>query len=353
MPFILVVGTTFAPPLRGYAPFARAADMAGRTLARHGFGLITGCPPGVDSAVAGAFVAECRRHGRQPEDAYRQLWLPHFRRGYWMPGGGFRAPPACVQRLASTAQWTERVIDEAAAGILVGGRGPSMDIARRFIDAGKPVLPIPFVGGASRAVFEEILRTWGDAPVPGLSRAQFLRLAVPWINDAGLLATLLKGTLARTQDIFISYRRSGGAYAAGHLQADLRDHFGDRRVFFDLQGIRPSADWQATIDAAIDACKVGVVVIGPEFMAHEADGRLRLHDPDDVVRRELRRLLDGGKAILPVLVGGARPLSVRELPEDLAALAAIQARPLANDGWAATMHALVEAIEVHLQPVTP
>jgi hypothetical protein len=352
--YILVVGTTFAFPAPFYGRFRRAADMIGRALARTGFGLVTGNPPGVDSVAAKAFWAECKRLGRAPEEAYQQLWLPHFWRGHWMPGRGFSAPRSCVCRLDRTDAWIERAMDIAGAAIMIGGRrSGSLTIARRFIDAGKPVLPIPFVGGESRNIFEEILRTWNDAPVPGLSQAQFLRLAVPWINDTGPLANLLLGTLAATQDIFISYRRSDTEMAAGRLHADLVDHFGDRRVFFDLHGILPSAQWKQTIKQAIDACKVGIVVIGPQFLAREEGGQIRLHDRDDVMRHELSLLMAGQKTILPVLVGGAQLPAVHDLPHELKPLVNYQAPSFDNANWTETVRTMIDAIEMALRPRPP
>lgn len=112
---ILVIGTTFALPLWGYSEARRAADMIGRTLARTGFGLVTGNPPGVDSAAAAAFWSECTRLGRNPEETYQQLWLPHFRRGFWMPGTGFRAPRRCVRPIDDRQAWIGRAMDLPAA----------------------------------------------------------------------------------------------------------------------------------------------------------------------------------------------------------------------------------------------
>jgi hypothetical protein len=353
-PPVLVIGSTFAPPLVGFEAMRRAAEMIGRCLARTGFGLVTGNPPGVDSAAASAFWSECRRQGRDPGQGYRQLWLPHFSRGYWMPGAGFRAPPACVLRLETKAAWIERAMDLAGAVVMVGGRRRgSLAIARRFIDAGKPVLPIPFVGGESRSTFEEILRTWRDAPVPGLSQGQFLRLAVPWISDTGTLANLLLGTLASRQDIFVSYRRSDGAWPAGRLHADLVEHFGPRRVFFDLHAIAPSAQWLQTIETAAAGCRVGIVVIGPDFLASRPDGTRRLDDPHDVMRLELTRLVDGGKTILPVLIGDTPLPTAEALPEALRPLLRHQARTLGNDGWGATVQLMIDAIEAVLKNGRP
>jgi len=262
-----------------------------------------------------------------------------------MPGRGFRQPRMRLLKIDRTDSWIERAIDLSDAGILVGGRSVSLGIARRFIEAGKPVLPIPFTGGGSRHVFEEVLRTWSDAPVPGLSQGQFLRLAVPWINDSGPLANLLLGTLAETRDIFISYRRRDTALASGRLHADLVDHFGKQRVFFDIEGILPSAEWRGEIGRAIAACKVGIVVIGPEFLTRDPSGLRHLHDEDDVVRHELSLLLEARKRILPVLVEGAQLPAIDALPEELKRLVDHQAPSIDNANWKATLASMIEAIE--------
>ncbi|WP_341648432.1 toll/interleukin-1 receptor domain-containing protein [Thauera humireducens] len=349
-PHILVVGTTFTVPLPWYRPFRRLADMVGRELARSGFGLLTGNTPGVDKVAARAFWAECLRQGLAPEAGYQQLWLPHFQRGYFLPGEGFAAPVECTVRLSDYDEWIEQAIGRAGAAVMIGGRSGSLAIARRFIDAGKPVLPIPFAGGESREVFHEILRTWGEAPVPGLSQTQFLSLAVPWINSTGPLARLLQGTLAAQADIFISYRRADTGMAAGRLRDDLIEHFGARRVFMDLHGIDPSADWRETIGAAIAACKVGVVLIGHGFMAGDAQGRPRLWDEGDVLRFELASLLAGQKRILPLLVDDA-PLPAEDaLPEALRPLLRYQTPRIDNANWQAVSAAVVRAIEAVLSP---
>jgi hypothetical protein len=51
--------------------------------------------------------------------------------------------------------------------------------------------------------------------------------------------------------IFISYRREHTQGEAGHLLADLRRHFGDERVFFDVATIRPGEDFRMAV--AVDA----------------------------------------------------------------------------------------------------
>lgn len=349
-PSILVVGTTFAVTLPCFQPFRRIADMVGRELARSGFGLITGNTPGVDKVAARAFWAECVRRKQAPQSGYQQLWLPHFKRGYFLPGEGFMAPPECTVSLEDYDEWIEQAIGRAGAAVMIGGRRGSLSIARRFIDAGKPVLPIPFAGGESRRVFHEILRTWDEAPVPGLSQTQFLSLDVPWINGTGPLARLLLGTLAMQADIFISYRRADTGMAAGRLRDGLIEHFGSQRVFMDLHGIDPSEDWRATIGAAIAACKVGVVLIGPRFMAADPQGRPRLGEEGDVLRFELESLLAGQKRILPLLVDGAQLPEADALPAALGDLLRFQAQSINNANWRTVSAAVVTAIDEALRP---
>jgi hypothetical protein len=55
---VLLIGTTFELPRQVNADLQRTAGMIGRELARADFGLITGNPPGVESAAAAAYGVE-------------------------------------------------------------------------------------------------------------------------------------------------------------------------------------------------------------------------------------------------------------------------------------------------------
>ena len=69
----------------------RAAYMVGITLARSGFGLVSGNAPGVDEAVAHAFCGELVRLSRNPLEWFCQLRLPFLVRGGIWPYPGYRA----------------------------------------------------------------------------------------------------------------------------------------------------------------------------------------------------------------------------------------------------------------------
>ncbi len=348
--FVLVIGTGFASRAK-----RRVARMIATTLVDAGFGLVSGNSTGVDKAVSDSFCAGIKQRGEAPEGAFWQIslgMLRFLRRG-GLPLPGYRAPAQCRVRVGDVEAWKREAIARADAAVMIGGGRGALDIARRVIECGKPVFPLPFMGGLtgnSDYVFQEILRTWDGYPVPGVSRTQFLRLAEPWVSGTGALDNLLRGTLATCPEVFISYRRSDAPAAAGRVAHDLAGHFGSRRVFLDVSGIAPSRAWDEAIGGALAACKAGIVIIGRSWLQPGADGALpRLHNTDDVVRSEIAALLETRKAIFPLLVEGARLPEATELPQNLRALLRFQAMTIGNGDWEATMSHLIREVERVMQ----
>jgi hypothetical protein len=343
---VLVIGTGWTTPAK-----RRVARMIGTTLVDAGFGLVTGNSRGVDYWVADAFCAALKERGESPQGAFWQVSLGSmrfFRRG-GLPLPGYPAPADCCIPVGDVEAWKREAIVRCDAAVMVGGGRGSLDIARRIIERGKPVFPLPFMGGLtgySDDVFQEILKTWEGHPVPGVSRSQFLQLAEPWVSGTGQLRNLLRGTLADAPDVFISYRRSDAPAAAGRVANDLAEHFGLRRVFLDISGIAPSRAWDESIGGALVACKAGVIVIGRSWLAPGPQGQPpRLHQQDDVVRTEIEALLQRRNAIFPLLVEGARLPDASELPDTLTPLLRFQATAIDNGGWGTTMSLLIREIE--------
>lgn len=115
-------------------------------------------------------------------------------------------------------------------------------------------------------------------------------------------------------EVFLSYRRQESGGHAAMLYAALRDRFGSRRVFMDTTRIEAGKQWPIVIDEALAACRVVVVVIGPDW------SNTQLQDPDDWVRREVGTALERGIHVVPVLLGGASLPTVESLPGALAGL---------------------------------
>src|SRR5512132_3601954 len=130
--------------------------------------------------------------------------------------------------------------------------------------------------------------------------------------------------------IFISYRREDAAGYAGRLYDRLAAHFGDERVFMDVEGIEPGADFFDAIERAVGSCEALIVMIGNEWLAVDSAGHRRLDDPADFVRIETATALTRGIRVVPVLVDGAVVPRADQLPVQLVPLTRRQAVELSH-----------------------
>ena len=62
--------------------------------------------------------------------------------------------------------------------------------------------------------------------------------------------------------IFINYRRTISSQAAGRLSDRLLQHFGDKHLFLDVDGIEPGVDFVKTLDDQVAQCSAFIAVIG-------------------------------------------------------------------------------------------
>jgi DNA-binding CsgD family transcriptional regulator len=126
--------------------------------------------------------------------------------------------------------------------------------------------------------------------------------------------------------IFICYRREETAYPASWLFDRLTDHFGEGKVFKDVDSIRPGDDFVEEITAAVESCAVLLAVIGRRWLTVTGEeGRRCLDDPADFVRLEIEAALTRDVRVIPVLMDEARMPSAAELPTSLEKLARRQA----------------------------
>ena len=145
--------------------------------------------------------------------------------------------------------------------------------------------------------------------------------------------------------VFISYRRDDQAGFAGRLADVLAATFGADNVFRDIEDIHPGEDFVVAIEKQLVAVDVMLVMIGPVWLTVSRNGIRRLAEPDDFVRREIEAGLKSGKAVLPVLVGGAAMPAEKDLPPSIAALARRQSFTLTDLGWTSDVARLVEVIK--------
>lgn len=144
--------------------------------------------------------------------------------------------------------------------------------------------------------------------------------------------------------LFISYRRDDQAGFAGRLADALGSAFGTDNVFRDIDDIRPGEDFVAALTKQLHSIDVMLVIIGPGWLTAHRNGIRRLDEPEDFVRKEIQVALDSGKAVLPVLVGGAAMPTADDLPATIGALARRQAFALSDPGWSSDVARLTESI---------
>jgi hypothetical protein len=114
--------------------------------------------------------------------------------------------------------------------------------------------------------------------------------------------------------VFIAYRRDDAAGHAGRLHDRLTSWLNPEDVFYDVSHIKAGDDFPKRIRDAVRAAKVVLVLITPDWLAQI---KRRAQDVD-FVRAEVELALDlnarhGFPKVIPVLLGGARPVTQSDL----------------------------------------
>jgi hypothetical protein len=134
------------------------------------------------------------------------------------------------------------------------------------------------------------------------------------------------------------------------LYDELVDRLGQIQVFMDVEAIEAGAHFATVILEQVRGARPVLAVVSPGWaVATGAEGRRRLDDPDDFVRRELEAALDAGTKIIPVLVQEARMPTPGDLPDSIAPFAHRQAAVLSDRRWRAEVKELID----HLIGATP
>jgi TonB family protein len=146
--------------------------------------------------------------------------------------------------------------------------------------------------------------------------------------------------------IFICYRREDSIAYAGRLSDHLGAHFGTHRVFMDLDAIKPGDDFIAVLERRVAKCEALIAVIGKGWIdSRDDEGRRRLDDPEDYVRREIAAALDRRVRVIPALVGGARMPRSNELPSEIGSLARRNAIEITDSAFASSVARLIDTLE--------
>ncbi len=132
--------------------------------------------------------------------------------------------------------------------------------------------------------------------------------------------------------LFLGYRRSDTADAAGRIFDFLESKFGRAKIFKDVDSIAVGVDFREEVKRVIQGCDAFLALIGPMWLnVSDGSGAPRLHDPNDLVRIEIEIALSSGVPVIPVLISGASMPKEAELPDSLRRLTNLNAARVRQD----------------------
>lgn len=155
-----------------------------------------------------------------------------------------------------------------------------------------------------------------------------------------------------TGGIFISYRRSDSKSEARSICQRLEKTF-RRKVFIDVDSIRPGEDFQFVLEHDLEKSSAVVVVIGPRWLQLlKSSESAESKTVRDYARLEVASALDRKLPIFPVLVDGAAMPEAKDLPDDLKPLAFRQAFSIRHDSFPRDMRELEDELRRHVSTRT-
>lgn len=154
-------------------------------------------------------------------------------------------------------------------------------------------------------------------------------------------------------NVFISYRRSDTQDLAGRIADRIRAVPEVGKVFIDVDGIEPGADFALKIRAALVESPVCILLIGPQWRGVREDGATaRIFEDRDFVRLEAAAALASDGKVLPVLANGAAMPEAEALPQDLQRLPGINALSIRHLYFDHDIEYLIEVLLSRKKPGT-
>lgn len=142
--------------------------------------------------------------------------------------------------------------------------------------------------------------------------------------------------------VFICYRRGSFTDAVGRIHDQLTK---DECSVFTDEDIREGGLWDKIIETRLQTAELVLVVIGTDWLScSSSDGRRRIDDENDWVRREVKTALESQKTIIPILVGGAEMPSEDQLPDDIKKLVRHQGRHITKHNFRRDLETLSNVI---------
>jgi tetratricopeptide (TPR) repeat protein len=122
-------------------------------------------------------------------------------------------------------------------------------------------------------------------------------------------------------NIFISYRRDDSDAYAKLIRDRLADEFDRDQIFMDVDSIPLGEDFVAKLRDSLRKTNILLAIIDPHWLdARDKEGRRRLEQDGDHVRREIATALASGIQTVPIVLGKAQMPKADRLPDDLKSL---------------------------------
>ncbi len=146
-------------------------------------------------------------------------------------------------------------------------------------------------------------------------------------------------------DVFINYRTADTAFGAAATYEFLAERLGKDRVFLDNQSLAPGADYPRSLRTALESAQLLLVLIGPTWLtAGSTASEPPIARERDWVRYEIRRALERGIPIVPVLLDGTALPAAALLPADIRHLVHLQTMQVRHQHFAADLRLLADRV---------
>lgn len=166
-----------------------------------------------------------------------------------------------------------------------------------------------------------------------------LRAAIPLIRNRPM------------SKLLISYRRADTAAIAGRIRDRLALHFGEDRIFMDIDAIPIGVDFRTHLGRAVESADAVLVLIGDDWAGVRPDGSTRIKEDQDPIRMEVESALQMKRLVIPVLIDRAVMPAERDLPPGMSAFAFINAAHVdSGRDFNAHMERLIRALENSIGP---
>jgi hypothetical protein len=126
----------------------------------------------------------------------------------------------------------------------------------------------------------------------------------------------------------------------------LKNYFGDERIFFDVDTIKPGTNFEQRINSELDNSEAILVLMGNQWLdSKDKEGNRRLENPHDYVRFEVETALNKNITVIPILLQDTQMPAPTVLPETLYDLSRRNAVRLNDDHWSSDCNFLAGIIK--------